>query len=89
MKNPFARRATPPGRAGKVKAWVSEHLGLAEADLVTVAGLACHEPGCPPVETVVTVHASGGERRSWHVHKSLAEIEEVDVVTALSSKEGH
>ena len=88
MKNLFARRATP-GRAGEVKAWVTEHLGLAEADLVTVAELACHEPGCPPVETVVTVHASGGERRSWHVHKPLAEIDETDVVTALNSEKGH
>ena len=89
MKDLFARRATPPGRAREVKAWVSEHLGLAEADLVTVAELACHEPGCPPVETVVTVHASGGERRSWHLHKSLAEIDEKDVVTVLSSENGH
>ena len=45
MKNLFARR-TPPGRAGQVKAWVTQHLALAEADLVTVAELACHEPGC-------------------------------------------
>ena len=88
MKNLFARRASP-GRAGEVKVWVTEHLGLAEADLVTIAQLACHEPGCPPVETVVTVHASGGERRSWHVHKSLSEVDEMDVVTALSSEKSH
>ncbi len=88
MKNLFARRAAP-GRAGVVKAWVTEHLGLAEADIVTVAELACHEPGCPPVETVVTVHASDGQRRTWHVHKSLAEVDEKDVVTALSGGKGH
>ena len=88
MKDLFARRAAP-GRAGEVKAWVTDHLGLAEADLVTVAELACHEPGCPPVETVVTVHPSDGERRSWHVHKPLAELDKKDVVTALSSEDGH
>ncbi|MEO1201040.1 MAG: hypothetical protein AAFX39_17765 [Pseudomonadota bacterium] len=88
MKNLFARRAAP-GRAGMVKAWVTEHLALAEADLVTVAELACHEPGCPPVETVVTVHARDGQRRTWHVHKSLAEVDQSDVVTALSLEKGH
>ena len=88
MKNLFARRATP-GRAGEVKAWVTERLRLTEADLVTVAELACHEPGCPPVETVVTVHASGGERRSWHLHKPLADVVEQDIVTVLSSEKGH
>ena len=83
MKNLFARR-TAPGRAGEVKAWVAEHLSLAQDDLVTVAELACHEPGCPPVETVVTVHASGGERCTWHVHKPLSEVDKTDIVTALS-----
>lgn len=88
MKDLFTRR-TAPGRAGMVKSWVTEHLALAEADLVTVAELACHEPGCPPVETVVTVHASDGQRRTWHVHKPLADVDMTDVVTVLSSEKGH
>ncbi len=87
MKDLFSRRAAP-GRAGMVKAWVTEHLALTEVDLVTVAELACHEPGCPPVETVVTVHASDGQRRTWHVHKSLAEVDQTDVETALSNENG-
>ena len=88
MKDLCTRRAAP-GRAGMVKAWVTEHLALTEADLVTVAELACHEPGCPPVETVVTVHASDRKRRTWHVHKPLADVDETDVVTVLSSEKGH
>ena len=53
MKNMFARQNVR-GRAGEVKAWVVRHLELSEEDLVTVAELACVEPDCPPVETVVT-----------------------------------
>ena len=83
MRDLFARRA-PPGRAGRVKGWVTERLGLTEADLVTVLELACHEPGCPPVETVVTVHRADGARRDWRVHKPLAEIEETDIQRMLS-----
>ena len=82
MNNLFTRR-TAPGRAGSVKGWVTECLSLAEADLVSVAELACHEPGCPPIETVVTVHASDGQRRQWHVHKPLSEVEKADIVSAL------
>ena len=82
MNNLFTCR-TAPGRAGAVKGWVTECLSLAEADLVSVAELACHEPGCPPIETVVTVHSSDGQRRQWHVHKPLSEVKKADVVTAL------
>ena len=46
MKNMFSRR-TARGRAGEVKTWVTKHLHLSEEDLVTVAELACAEPGCP------------------------------------------
>jgi len=84
MKNMFARRSTTPGRAAEVKAWVSAHLGLAEGDLVTVAELTCHEPGCPPVETVLTLHAADGARMKWNIHKSLSEIKQSDVAGVLS-----
>ena len=87
MTNLFTRRAAP-GRASMVKGWVTGRLGLTEADLVTVAELACHEPGCPPVETVVTVHGADGARRDWRVHKALAQIEEADIQKALAEKDG-
>lgn len=88
MKNLFERR-TAPGRAAMLKGWVTEHLHLSEADIVTVAELACHEPGCPPVETVVTVHRSDSQRRTWHIHKPLAEVEQADIVTTLAAEKDH
>ena len=87
MTNLFERRAAP-GRGRTVKAWVTEQLDLAEADVVAVAELACHEPGCPPLETVVSVHGSDGQRRAWHIHKPLADIEQTDIVTALAEENG-
>nr|WP_232372714.1 hypothetical protein [Acuticoccus mangrovi] len=62
-----------------VKGWVAERFGLSEADLLTIAELACHEPGCPPIETVVTVHGHDGGDRIWRIHKSLAEIDAGDI----------
>jgi len=78
MKNLFARRKAP-GRAAVVKGWVTERFGLSDADLISVAELACHEPGCPPIETVVTVHGADGHRRAWRLHKPVAEITAADV----------
>ena len=83
MRNLFAR-SKAPGRAAQVKDWASQHLELTEADLVSVAELACHEPGCPPVETVVTVHGSDGERRTWHIHIPLSDINQADIEAALT-----
>jgi hypothetical protein len=80
MTNLFAR-SRAPGRAALVKGWVTARFALSEADLVSVAELACHEPGCPPIETVVTVHGADGERRTWHLHKALAEIAADDIET--------
>ena len=87
MKNMFAPRGRSSGRAAEIKVWVSEHLGLGENDLVSVAELTCHEPGCPPVETVVTVHRDDGDRGSWKVHKPMSEVCEPDINDALSSAE--
>lgn len=79
MKPLFSRSKAPPGRASMVKGWITERLGLSDADLVSVAELACHEPGCPPIETVVTVHGADGQRRTWRLHKPVAEITAADV----------
>lgn len=87
MKDLFTRRSAP-GRAGMVKAWVSEHLNLDETDLLSVAELACHEPDCPPVETVVTLHRSSGSRKTWRVHKSLVEIGKEDIAAAFRGDAG-
>ena len=83
MKNMFARR-TANGRAGEVKAWVTKHLALSQEDLVTVAELACVEPDCPPVETVLTVYDAEGRRRSWHIHHPLDKIDEAMVVSDVN-----
>jgi len=84
MKNMFAPREKSPGRASEIKTWVSQRLDLGENDLVSVAELTCHEPDCPPVETVVTVHRDGGERVSWKIHKPISEVYQLDITDTLA-----
>lgn len=83
MKNMFAPRDRSPSRASEIKAWVDEQLDLRENDLVSVAELTCHEPDCPPVETVVTVHRDDGERGSFNIHKPMSEVSQSDINDAL------
>lgn len=85
MKSMFAPRERSSGRATEIKAWVGQQLDLRENDLVSVAELRCHEPDCPPVETVVTVHRDDGERGSWKIHKPMSQVCQADINDALSS----
>ena len=79
-------RRTSSGRAGSAKTWVIEGLELDDSDLVTVAELMCHEPDCPPFETLISVHNIDGNRRDWRIHKSIADITKIDVRKILSVK---
>lgn len=83
MSGMFSRRRMP-GRAAEIRQWVAAWLGLGEHDLVSVAELTCHEAGCPPVETVVTIRPKGGVVRLVRIHKPLAVVTETDVSEALS-----
>lgn len=62
---------------------VAKRLDLSEDAPVTVAKLACCEPGCPAVETVATVDYADGQRRSWHIHQALIEVDDVKVAASL------
>jgi hypothetical protein len=42
-----------------LKQWVREELDLPEDTTVVVSELTCTEPGCPPLETVVSVFPEG------------------------------
>lgn len=48
-----------------------------------VAEIACTEPSCPPLETVITVMPATETRREWRLEKPVAEIGEDDVAALL------
>lgn len=53
---------------------------------ILVQQLACGEPGCPPVETVIA--DLGPPRRAWKFAKPAAEIGHEELVTALNDHPG-
>ncbi len=49
---------------------------------VMVTELACTEPGCPPLVTVVAL-LGPGDQTQHKIHKPLAEVTEADVAAAV------
>jgi len=75
-----------PRAAGRVRHWVREALGLDDGTVVLVRQLACREPGCPPVETVLAVlHEGGTVART--VHRPVADLTYDDVHSAFTREE--
>ncbi len=70
-----------PSDIAHVKAMVAEFVD-AEHVTVLVAELACTEPGCPPIETMIALLDDGG-RTQHKVHKPVAEVTLDDVRAAL------
>ena len=72
--------------ADKIKAWAASALeGCAsfEEDVtLMVAELECREPGCPPVETVVSLLDKANPQKI-KITKAMSEVQQADVVSAM------
>ena len=64
MQGMFNRKRPAAGAVGHLKKLVAESLKLSEDTTLSVAELTCHEPGCPPVETVITARKTDGEQKN-------------------------
>ena len=63
----------------KLKIQISKKYQLPESTIISIAELACHEPGCPPIETIITSRAEDGSMQNWKIGKSIDKIEESDI----------
>lgn len=72
--------------AAQVRSWVRDVLAPDDERSVVVTELACSEPGCPPVETVIGLLAPGNQTQH-KIHKPLAEVVADDVLRALRDED--
>jgi hypothetical protein len=70
----FKRDAVHLRALENVKAWTRESLELAQDNAILVSEVACMQPGCPPLETVVTFWTGGAERHWFKIFKPVAEV---------------
>jgi len=63
-----------------VKEWAYECLPLSSDTTLSVMELECHEPGCPPLETVIAALDPTHGARQWKLLKSIPELTRADLV---------
>jgi len=63
----------------RVKAWVAALMGLSDNDTIMLAELACRDPGCPDIETVITVILNDRRRFELRFPGPMADVTEADV----------
>ena len=61
----------------QIKNWTSQRLNLDSEIPISINQLQCHEPDCPPVETVIAVMTSPPQQ--YKIHKPISEITEIDI----------
>ena len=79
MPGMFDRTRPDAEAVSRVKVLVAAHVGLAETVTLTVAELRCHEPNCPPIETVITAREPNGHANDWRIAKPINDITAEDV----------
>ncbi|MGK7908519.1 MAG: hypothetical protein AB4040_15030 [Synechococcus sp.] len=67
-----------PATLQQLKTWVYDRLKLDPEVSISVSQLQCKEPGCPPIETVITILSQPAQH--YKIHKALDDIEQVDLI---------
>jgi hypothetical protein len=82
----FGFKAPRPERAAieRVKGFAKAALTDPDA-AVSVNEIACNDPGCPGIETVILVMEPGRKTRALKVAKPLDEVAEQDILEALEA----
>ena len=75
----FNRKKINPEITRKIKMLIQEQFNLTDDTLISLSELNCHEPNCPPTETVITTRALNGESCIWKIAKPISEIKIEDI----------
>ena len=79
MRGLFDSNRPDPKAVRRIKMLMVDRFDLDESTTLAVAELRCHEPDCPPVETVITAREADGSMRNWRVAKPLRDVERADI----------
>ena len=76
----FKRKApADPVVTDRLKPWVATAMGLSGGDTIMLAELDCRDPGCPDLETVITVIRADRRQRVLRFPGPMARVTEADV----------
>ena len=75
----FNRKTQNIEKIRNLKLLISNKYKLSDNTIISIAELSCHEPDCPPIETVITVRYENGSMKNWRVAKPISEVKETDI----------
>jgi hypothetical protein len=78
------RAGQPSPDRARVRAWCREALDLGPDVTVMGTELACDDPDCPDVETVIALLENGRDPRMARIFLPASEVTEAHVYTALA-----
>ena len=79
MKGMFDRKVTDSKSIQNLKEMFIKKYDLPGSTTLSIAELSCHEPNCPPIETVITARSVDGSIKDWRISKSVIEIKQIDL----------
>ena len=79
MKGMFDRKITDSKSIQNLKEMFIKKYDLPGSTTLSIAELSCHEPNCPPIETVITARSVDGSIKDWRISKSVIEIKQIDL----------
>jgi hypothetical protein len=84
LDNPFNRDRgiDHSERVAAIKLWTRQTLALTEESTVSVSQFGCAKPACPNQLTGILVMSQKASTRKISIHKSIADICELDVLDA-------
>ena len=75
----FNRKKSNVEKIRNLKLLIYKKYHLSDETIISIVELACHEPNCPPLETVITAQAEDGSIKNWRIAKAINEIEESEI----------
>ena len=81
MGSMFQKKKSNKNATQNLKNLIIEKFRLKEDTTVSIAELSCHEPNCPPKETIITIRKAKGITSNLRIHKPLDQIKREDVET--------
>lgn len=68
----------------QIKNWVYQVLNIDRETHISISQLQCHEPDCPPIETVIAIMTT--PLQQYKIHKPASQITAADIAAIAESK---
>ncbi|MDP4021866.1 hypothetical protein Q8W71_04440 [Methylobacterium sp. NEAU 140] len=81
-----ARSVERASLSARLKAELTAALALGEGDALAVNEIACADPGCPDMETIVLVMRAGEPTRALRVRRPMEGVD-AEAIAALAEEE--